>query len=194
MNERELEAVKTALKGDAKLGLGGLRNLRPMDPNFARRVRSFIVQGTWWDIIQLARSEMDESKLWTLMVAGLYLGADDLAFAEAANWAIGRPDIELTGVNIDYYSDWWYVDLLDTDADAKKEGSDRGVWARLEVKLGASLGDDPQEFLNRAWDFGKSLVREGRLCARETAKVKAEQDPEDKDGKTWEIQGIVFLK
>ncbi len=128
---------------------------RRMGDEFGRRLRSFLTGGAWWEIAQLARSELGEENVWLVMFAGIDPSdnMEDFEFAQAINWAVNRRDIDLTNVETYSYPDsnWWYVDLPPGYPEARV-----AIWGAVFITLREDHGEAVVE--RKARDFAEATI------------------------------------
>ena len=161
---------------------------KAMDEDFGRRVRSFLRGEHWWTIVKEAMADGD-TNIGALLTAdlGLAPGGEDMQFAQAVNWSVTRKEIEVTDVNVDYPGNWWYVEVEAGDP----AGASLAVWGKVDITQSYSnLGDVREK--GRA--FGLSLVLDTRAIDTGSASVEARLDTSDPSGKTYEAEGILFIR
>ena len=108
-----------------------------MDAELGRRVRSFLEQKEWWDIVQKLRADLGTcAGIPTFVLAGIaFPSADDIRFANAVNWCVGAQSLSLS--NVLTYSpgpNWYYL--------AAPAVGQTDVWGYVVVstKVASNLG------------------------------------------------------
>jgi hypothetical protein len=84
---------------------------RMMNPEFARRIRSFLRREEWWDVVQAIKPLIPRDRIWQTVIAGIdEMTDEDYQFAQSINWNVS-PAFDLSKISAYEYDNWWYTEV-----------------------------------------------------------------------------------
>ncbi len=172
--------------------------MKPMNDEFGRRIRSFLERKSWWEITKKAQSEIDETLLWQVMVAGIpLLPPEDLKFAQAMNWAISGKELDETGLNAaDYESENW--DYQPAPLAGEPANTALRVVGAATVRFVRNPAMNHADTRKRGEDFAERIVkgaaRSGPCKAATPTAAVPNPKPSPLSTIEWRVTGAVYLK
>ena len=165
---------------------------REMNKEFGRRIRSFLTKGIWWDIVQLAASDLGCSGVWQVVIAGCPdLTKDDFNFAESIHWCVNRRDFDISNVANYEYGNWFYSLVADAPlatATPVAFGTKTIVKGTVTVQLGSPETSD--EATAKARKFVEAMIGVDHIAKIVDIGVQ----PVSQSAKVFDVTGTVYLK
>lgn len=174
-------------------------NVQPMNPVFAKRLKSFIDGTGWWDIAQKIRAEAGPGAVWSTFVANIAdIGAMDVRFARSINWSVDRMSLDFTNVQTYSAGNWWYLDATQYGAGENVKQwnqSNLAVWGWVNIRLKAK--EPLSTTRENAQEFVKNMIAETAIdIANCYIRINREEEDNNSLLKDTDVQveGVVVLR